>query len=180
MIPNWDINYLGLDAGFSSNTGNTLTIDYEIGNGKVYESELLAFNCTSQITGISPTLTATLQDKDDYHQLLTLKYDLELSDIAGSNIWDETNERLQLCQILRLIYVPSNWTGTPWIINKDKRTLDIDIDFTAGFGAGQGFGLEVELEPSGPSGNGGENNGNGSVAGNNGNGNGGGNNGNGN
>ena len=153
-----------MNAGFSYNTGNTLTIDYEIGNGQVYESELLAYNCTSQITGISPTLTSTLEDKDDYHQLLTLKYDLELSDIAGSNIWDGTNERLQLCQILRLLYVPSDGTSTPWIINEDRRTLNIDIDFTAGFGVG----LEVELEPSGPPGNGGGNNGNG--GGNNGNG----------
>ena len=67
--------------------------------------------------------------------------------LTSSNIWNATSNHVQLCQIVELVYVDENTGVEPWVMTRDRRTLDIDvnlsIDFTVG---GGGSGREWEWQ----------------------------------
>ena len=70
--------------------------------------------------------------------------------LTGSNIWNATSNHVQLCQIVELVYVDENTGVEPWVMTRDRRTLDIDvnlsIDFTVGGGgSGSGSGNDIGL-----------------------------------
>ena len=131
----WDINYLGIDADFGADSGDELVVNYSIATNRVYESELLASDCKSNITGIdirmvplrTPSRIGIIAT-----DVLTLAYDFDKSGITNSNIWNDTASTLEVCQVLRLI-IPSTRRRPKMVITEDKRQLTIDFDLSVDF-----------------------------------------------
>lgn len=140
VTPQWDINYLGFNADFSSDY--ELVVDYEIGINRIYSSEIYAHDCTSPITGMPLQLAAERKPKTMYADELRLQYKIDKGKVTGSNIWNEETEQLQLCQILSLVHPLED--GSAWTITEDKRTLDVTINLNVGFG----IDLQIELAPA--------------------------------
>mmetsp|Transcript_9038 Transcript_9038/g.20404 ORF Transcript_9038/g.20404 Transcript_9038/m.20404 type:complete len:305 (+) Transcript_9038:232-1146(+) len=144
--PQWDINYLGLTADFGINSVNEVIVEYEIGINRVLETEILATDCLSPITGISLNSTIEREPKNGYLELLSLRYSIDKSMITGSNIWDAATDKLRFCQVVRLVFPSETGSGPAWVILEDKRKLDVTINLKVNFGS---IGFEVELSSGG-------------------------------
>ena len=160
LQPNWDIKFLSMKADFTPNSLHDIILEYEIGANQIYNTEIYTNDCVSSIEGIVLTLSSDREeivgnDDNKRYELLRLKYNFDIGLLTSSNIWNATSYHVQLCQIVELVYVDENTASEPWVMTRDRRTLDIDenlsIDFTVGVGSGSGgdadIGLEVQLSP---------------------------------
>ena len=140
--PQWKVDYIDLTADFSLDSEHELVVQYEIGVGRAYESQILAADCETPISGITLDLTAERTPKDQYRDQLSLMYDVDKAQIRGSNAWDEDKDTLRFCQIVQLVLpADASSSGETLVIIEDKRVLEIEFDFSVSFG----IGLEVEL-----------------------------------
>ena len=106
-----------------------LVVSYSIGKNRVYESDLLAKDCVSSITGVGITMVPSRPPKDATRDLLSLAYSIDKSTIADSNIWNDTSNKIEVCQVVQLV-VPSR---PRMVITEDKRKLNIDLDLSVDF-----------------------------------------------
>lgn len=146
-----------MKADFTPNSLHDIVLEYEIGSNRIYNTEIYTNDCVSSIEGIVLTLSSDreeiVNDNNKRYELLRLKYNFDIGLLTSSNIWNATSNHVQLCQIVELVYVDENTASEPWVMTRDRRTLDIDvnlsIDFTVGGGGGSGndIGLEVQLSP---------------------------------
>lgn len=140
--PQWKVDYKSLTADFGLGSDNEVVVDYEIGADRAYESQILAADCETPISGITLDFTAERTPKDQYRDQLSLMYGIDKAQIRGSNAWDEDKDTLRLCQIVQLV-LPADVSssGETLVIIEDKRVLEVEFDFSVSFG----IGLEVEL-----------------------------------
>lgn len=152
LQPNWDIKFLSMNADFTPNSLRDIILEYEIGTNRIYNTEIYTNDCASSIEGIVLALSSDreeiVNDDNKQYELLRLKYNFDMGLLTGSNIWNATSNHVQLCQIVELVYVDENTGVEPWVMTRDRRTLDIDvnlsIDFTVG-GGGSGSGNDIGL-----------------------------------
>jgi hypothetical protein len=146
VIPQWDINYIGMEVDFAMDAAHELEVQYEIGIDRLYNSELYAVDCASPIVGIAPRLTAERLPNDDYSERLNLRYKFDKGRIRDSNIWNGLMNRMELCQVVQLLLATGD--GDAFVISQDKRTLNVGIDLLASFNTGN-VGVEVQLAAAG-------------------------------
>jgi len=102
------------------------TLEYEIGANRIYNTEIMGH---------------VIYRGDCINFVVT--------------IWNATSNHVQLCQIVELVYVDENTASEPWVMTRNRRTLDIDVNLSIGFtvgggggsGSGNDIGLEVQLSP---------------------------------
>ena len=141
-----------MNADFTTNSLHDIILEYEIGSNRIYNTEIYTNDCASSIEGIVLALSSDreeiVNDDNKQYELLRLKYNFDMGLLTGSNIWNATSNHVQLCQIVELVYVDENTGVEPWVMTRDRRTLDIDvnlsIDFTVG-GGGSGSGNDIGL-----------------------------------
>ena len=106
-IPNWDIIYQSLDTNFVQGATDDITITYLIGTYRDYNIELYTNDCETAITGMS-SLNVIENISRDYgldplHDQLELIIDVDIAEIASSNIWDDINDTLEFCSVVQLL-----------------------------------------------------------------------------
>lgn len=139
----WDIEFLSLDVDFSMDSGDDeLVATYSIGKNRVYETDLLASDCETSITGINITLVDSTTPVDATTDLLTLTYDFNKTEISLSNIWNATTNQIEICQVVQLT-IPSAGPSPKMVIAEDKRTMDIDFDLSVNFAINNSLGEET-------------------------------------
>jgi len=106
--------------------------NYTIPNNRAYQTELLASDCVSSITGIDITLVDTTTAIDKRTDLLGLAYEFNKTKITSSNIWNATGNNIELCQVVQLV-IPSSSPRPKLVISEDKRVINIDFDLSVDF-----------------------------------------------
>jgi len=106
-IPNWDIIYQSLDTNFVQGATDDITIIYLIGTYRDFNIELYTNDCETAITGMS-SLNIVENISRDYeldplHDQLELIIDVDIAEIASSNIWDDINKTLEFCSVVQLL-----------------------------------------------------------------------------
>jgi hypothetical protein len=126
FIGNWDILFSSLATDFQQSVTNEITMDYQIGKGRVFEVDLYQKDCTGSIasTTITPTTNRTTLIGDTEHEGLVIMIDLDKPTITSSNIWVDGS--LQFCVVLQLL------SGGE-VIKEDKREIDIAFDLSVDF-----------------------------------------------
>ena len=119
------MNYLGLTVDSSADSVDMI-VDYEIGKDREYESDVLSKNCVEAITGTDLNMSPVRSPKNDTHDLLSLKFSLDKSQLSDSNIWNATTDKIELCQIVRMIF-PAVDSYPKMVITEDTQNLDIKI-----------------------------------------------------
>ena len=101
---------------------------YAIGKDRQYNaSNLLGEDCTSPVSGITITQATPVRTAlNASYNTLTLEYDIDMSAIAGSLIWNETSSELKVCQVLQLI-------EQGMVIHEDKHQAIITFYLGVGF-----------------------------------------------
>jgi len=130
----WDIIYLDLFTDFGASSIDELEIGYDISVDREFETILLQDNCESPIDdiGVVNLTKTTMYPKDEFHQTLVLSYDFNKTALAGSSIWNDATDQIEVCQIVRLI-IPAEGPLPKMVIIEDKRVLTISFDLSAGF-----------------------------------------------
>eukprot|EP00584_Thalassiosira_punctigera_P023005 CAMPEP_0172552620 /NCGR_PEP_ID=MMETSP1067-20121228/46417_1 /TAXON_ID=265564 ORGANISM="Thalassiosira punctigera, Strain Tpunct2005C2" /NCGR_SAMPLE_ID=MMETSP1067 /ASSEMBLY_ACC=CAM_ASM_000444 /LENGTH=300 /DNA_ID=CAMNT_0013340645 /DNA_START=114 /DNA_END=1016 /DNA_ORIENTATION=+ len=142
--PQWNLDYLGVDADFGSGNSHELVVEYAFGINREFRTEIFADDCASAVEpGNLLRLTTERSPRDDYSELLALKYDVAKGLLTSSNVWDAASSTLKICQVTSLILPRETGEGRDFVITEDMRTLDVKVDLTVGFGVG----LEVALSP---------------------------------
>ena len=106
-IPNWDIIYQSLNTNFVQGATDDITITYLIGTYRDYNIELFTNDCETAITEMS-SLNIVENISRDYeldplHDQLELTIDVDIAEIASSNIWDDINDTLEFCSVVQLL-----------------------------------------------------------------------------
>ena len=106
-IPNWDIIYQSLDTNFVQGATDDITITYLIGTYRDYNIELYTSDCETAITGMSGlNIVENISrdyELDPLHDQLELIIDVDIAEIASSNIWDDINDTLEFCSVVQLL-----------------------------------------------------------------------------
>lgn len=105
---------------------------YVIGKNRTFETLLYERDCVSNITGIMVNSTKAKTNINMTHDLLTLSYSIDKSAIANSTIWNSTDNKIEICQIVNLI-VPASHGRQKMTVVEDIRQVDIDFDLSADF-----------------------------------------------
>ena len=97
-------------------------MNYEIGNGRQFDTLLFLKDCTTNVTDITINYTESLLTQMNANfSTVTLGYNIDKSMIANSSIWNATSSQIELCQVVQLK------EGTMVII-EDIRQVTIDFD----------------------------------------------------
>ena len=104
-IPNWDIIYQSLNTNFVQGATDDITITYLIGTYRDYNIELYTNDCETAITGMSSLniVENISRELDPLHDQLELIIDVDIAEIASSNIWDDINKTLEFCSVVQLL-----------------------------------------------------------------------------
>jgi len=104
-IPNWDIIYQSLDTNFVQGATDVITITYLIGTYRDYNIEIYTNDCETTITGMSSLniVENISRELDPLHDQLELTIDVDIAEIASSNIWDDINDTLEFCSVVQLL-----------------------------------------------------------------------------
>mmetsp|Transcript_18565 Transcript_18565/g.40374 ORF Transcript_18565/g.40374 Transcript_18565/m.40374 type:complete len:500 (+) Transcript_18565:347-1846(+) len=124
--PQYDIHYLGVTSNSSIDSIDTV-VYYEIGKDRDYESFVLAKDCANPITNIYQNLTSVRSPKNDTHDSLSLMYSWDKSQLTDSNIWNTTNDKLELCHFVRLVF-PAVDSLPKMVIIENKQILIVGAD----------------------------------------------------
>ncbi len=76
------------------------------------------------IIGVDLNLTSVRSSKNETHDSLSMKYSWNKLHLTGSNIWNLTTTKIELCQRLRLIF-PAIRKLPKMVIIEDNQTLDV-------------------------------------------------------
>ena len=97
-------------------------MNYEIGQGRQFDTLLFLKDCTTNVTDITINYTEPLLTQTSANfSTVTLGYNIDKSMIANSSIWNATSSQIELCQVVQLK------EGTMVII-EDIRQVTIDFD----------------------------------------------------
>lgn len=116
-------------ADFSVNSTHELQMSYDITVLRSYDYFVFESGCESEITDVSVTITDIGRDpKDASHDTLRLAIDVDKTNIAGSSIWNEDENQLELCVAVQLLL------DDPYmVVVEDKREMTIAFDMIADF-----------------------------------------------
>lgn len=133
LVENWDIIFVNFTADIGPDSADELEIAFQIGKDRTHASQLLAKDCSSPISDIDMVIpsTPTRSNVDDTHDVLLIGYSIDKSMIVGSNIWNDTTNALEVCQVLQLL-LPGG--GQAMTITEDKRVFTADVDLSVDIG----------------------------------------------
>lgn len=132
----WEVQFLGLSADFGANSDDQeVVLAYSIGKDRNYQTNILATDCESAVTGANITLNDTKTNIDASTDALSLAYDIDKATIATSNIWNATASQIEFCQVVQLT-IPAVGNSPLLVIVEDVRRFDIDLDLSVEFDLG--------------------------------------------
>lgn len=119
---------MSMDTDFSVTGTDELVLHYEIGKDRVYDITLFDRDCFTPIEGISVTYNDTKTAKDETHDLLDIRLDVERPNIAKSNLWNGFTNKFEMCLRLQLL-------SGDMVIKEDARELSVQFEFQVDFTA---------------------------------------------
>ena len=133
----WDINYINMTANFTANSMEELSFLYALAPGRAHEFELFEKDCSTQIeiggnliTSNQSITEVLVEENPDLGNQLTLFYDINVTAITSSPIWNQTSEEMEICLLISL-FEPATENDPKMIIAQDKRVITIGINSTA-------------------------------------------------
>jgi len=127
-IANWDINFLQLLPDFSRDVTSVITLKYEIGTGRAsHEVNAFQKGCIEPITDITVSILKSIASKDANHDSLDVFLDLDKSSLFGSEIWNPSSNKLELCVRVDLL------SGLSGVVKTDERDVNVEINFDVDF-----------------------------------------------
>jgi hypothetical protein len=127
-IANWDINFLQLLPDFSRDVTSEITLKYEIGTGRAsHEVNAFQKGCIEPITDITVSILKSIASKDANHDSLDVFLDLDKSSLFGSEIWNPSSNKLELCVRVDLL------SGLSGVVKTDERDVNVEINFDVDF-----------------------------------------------
>lgn len=140
VSPQWTLEYVNLKADFSPISSNDIVIEYEMGINRNYQTQLLARDCRTPITPENLLRLTAVRSPNNYRsETLTLNYSVDNSLIKSSNVWNDGENQLNMCQVVQLVL-----PDVAFVIAEDRRNVDIGINLAGNFG---GIAFDVELSP---------------------------------
>lgn len=121
-------------ADFSTDSENELTLEYNVGKGRVVNTELLDYTCNTPITidngqVVDSESDLIISSDAGERNKLTFGYSIDKSKIASSDIWNDAESKIQLCVKVKLL------TGE-YTITEDTRKIDINFELNRGYSVG--------------------------------------------
>ncbi len=127
-IPNWDLNYLGVDTNLGVNSTNDITFMYEIGMGRTYQFDLFTAGCRDDIVGLNYTTTTVTYAASAVTDKLDIQLDVEsMKSIRDSNIWNGITSAIELCITVELV-------SPSMVVKRDARNIAINVVNVGVFG----------------------------------------------
>lgn len=131
--PGWEITYQNMTANFAASSTEELVLEYIVSKNRQYETAVLQKDCSTNITDIQITLTDNLSNVDSTHSMLKLSYNFDKSSIAtATSIWDSVNEKIELCQVVRLVE-PAAGPQPKMVVSEDRHVVSVDFDLSVDF-----------------------------------------------
>jgi hypothetical protein len=130
-IGSWDLNYASLTTNFNMNSANEITIDYNIGKGRLPQVGVFKTGCKEAITPatvLNRTISTSPSTTDSRLDDLKVLVDFDKTIIASSNIYDASTDTVAICLKVDL-FSGSN------VIKTDERDVAINLDFGNNFTA---------------------------------------------
>ncbi|KAL7535670.1 hypothetical protein ACHAXR_006658 [Thalassiosira sp. AJA248-18] len=128
----WDVVFVDQAVDFSDDSVGSIVVDYEIKINREWESDLLAKDCANPITNINHHASSVRSPKYDTHDFLSLKYSLDKPQLGGSNIYNATTAKMELCHVIRLI-IPADYSIPKKVIIEKFNLISIDDAAAASF-----------------------------------------------
>ena len=120
-----------MKVNLTADTTEELIFSYNISSGQAYEYDLFEKDCSTEIIGgnlITDNRTSTETNSDGTDRL-ALFYDINLTAIPSSPIWDPTSEQMEMCLLLSL-FEPATADDPKMIIAQDKHVFTVGINST--------------------------------------------------
>ena len=116
--------------GISS--ASELVLAYDIGKNHAYEQFLFHKDCKTNITDIEITSTAILTTKNDTYSSLVLSHDFNNTAIGGSDIWNATSSKIEICQVVDL-FLPSTGSSPKMVLYQVSRQVEVDVNLSVDY-----------------------------------------------
>jgi len=131
----WQISFIEMRPNFGANSVEELELDYQVARGCAVVHALYAGNCNPNtnpvaINGLQYNVTNTTGTPSNGMEPLTLSYSFDKSSITGSNIWNNNETKIELCQVVQLTAAGPNG---PMVIIEDLRNITVDFDMGVDF-----------------------------------------------
>ena len=129
-IDSWDLELTSFDSNFTIGSQSEFTVSYKIGAGRKFEFSVLKKGCKEAVDTavITPTNSTSPNEDDPSLENLSVFLDVEKDTIVGSNIWDSTNEIVELCIRVELL---SSISGN--VVKKLEHDFGIELLFNNTF-----------------------------------------------
>eukprot|EP00956_Cyclotella_meneghiniana_P002551 scaffold2969_cov50-Cyclotella_meneghiniana.AAC.1 len=132
-IPGWNITYDFMKANLTADTTEELIFVYDISSGRAYEYELFEKDCSTEIMIGDNLITSNWTSSEtnpDGTDRLALFYDINMTAVPSSPIWNQTSEQMEMCLRLSL-FEPATADDPKMIIAQDKHVFTVGINSTA-------------------------------------------------
>eukprot|EP00574_Skeletonema_japonicum_P005926 CAMPEP_0201714762 /NCGR_PEP_ID=MMETSP0593-20130828/1097_1 /ASSEMBLY_ACC=CAM_ASM_000672 /TAXON_ID=267983 /ORGANISM="Skeletonema japonicum, Strain CCMP2506" /LENGTH=493 /DNA_ID=CAMNT_0048204065 /DNA_START=80 /DNA_END=1561 /DNA_ORIENTATION=- len=129
-IKSWALELASFNSNFTKDSGDEIILKYKIGKGRNHKITVLKKGCKDAIytaNVISKSSTSPNAD-DSTLENLEVSLDVKKNTIVGSNIWDSTNQIVELCVRVELLS-----STTENVIKKLERNFGIKLLFDTAF-----------------------------------------------
>ena len=130
--PGWNITYDSMKANLTADTTEELIFVYNISSGRAYEYVLFEKDCSTEIMIGDNLITdnwTSFETNSDGTDRLALFYDINMTAVPSSPIWNQTSEQMEMCLRLSL-FEPATADDPKMIIAQDKHVFTVGINST--------------------------------------------------
>eukprot|EP00956_Cyclotella_meneghiniana_P035031 scaffold110478_cov36-Cyclotella_meneghiniana.AAC.1 len=130
--PGWNITYDSMKANLTADTTEELIFLYNISSTRAYEYDLFEKDCSTEIRIGDNLITdnwTSSETNSDGTDRLALFYDINMTAVPSSSIWNETSEQMEMCLRLSL-FEPATADDPKMIIAQDKHVFTVGINST--------------------------------------------------
>eukprot|EP00956_Cyclotella_meneghiniana_P017780 scaffold29247_cov69-Cyclotella_meneghiniana.AAC.2 len=121
-----------MNANLTVGVAEELVFFYNISSNRAYDYKLFEKDCSTEIIGdnlITDNWNSTVSNSDETDRL-ALFYDINMTAVTSSPIWNQTSEQMEMC--LRLSLFDTEDIGKV-ILAQDKRVFTVGINSTVDF-----------------------------------------------
>ena len=121
-----------MKANLTADTTEELIFSYNISSGQAYEYDLFEKDCSTEIRIGDNLITnnwTSSETNSDGTDRLALFYDINMTAVPSSPIWNQTSEQMEMCLLLSL-FEPATADDPKMIIAQDKHVFTVGINST--------------------------------------------------
>eukprot|EP00956_Cyclotella_meneghiniana_P034962 scaffold109881_cov55-Cyclotella_meneghiniana.AAC.1 len=132
--PGWNITYDSMKANLTASGTEELIFVYNISSSREHEHKLYEKDCSTQIeiggNLITDSYSVPEETNPDGTDRLVIFYDINMTAVPSSSIWNQTSEEMEVCLLLSL-FEPATADDPRMIIAQDKHVFTVGINSTA-------------------------------------------------